>query len=47
MGNNLNQIARKAHTLDLVDIKRYDEAVRLFEKTVEEITNAVILPRNL
>ncbi|MCQ4638586.1 MobC family plasmid mobilization relaxosome protein [Anaerovorax odorimutans] len=47
IGNNLNQIARKAHTLDLIDIKRYDEAVRLFEKTVEEVTNAVILPRKL
>ena len=45
IGNNLNQIARKAHTLALVDIKRYDEAVRLFERTVKDITNTVILPR--
>lgn len=47
IGNNLNQIARKAHALDLVDKKRYDEAVRLFEKTALDITNAVILPRRL
>ena len=47
VGNNLNQIARKAHTLDLVDVKRYDETVRLFEKTVLDITNAVILPGKL
>lgn len=44
VGNNLNQIAVKAHTLHVVDVKRYDEAVRLFEKTVREITEAVIQP---
>jgi hypothetical protein len=45
IGNNLNQIAQKAHILNVVDVKRYDEAVRRFEKSVKEITAAVILPR--
>lgn len=44
IGNNLNQIAQKAHTLNVMDVQRYDEALRLFEKTVKEITEAVILP---
>ena len=44
IGNNLNQIAQKANVLNVIDVKRYDEAVRLFEMTVKKITNAVILP---
>lgn len=44
IGNNLNQIAQKAHTLNVMDVQRYDGALRLFEKTVKEITEAVILP---
>lgn len=47
IGNNLNQIAQKAHTLNVIDVQRYDEAVRLFEKTVKRITDAVLLPRPL
>lgn len=45
IGNNLNQIAQKAHVLGVLDVQRYDEAVRNFEKSVKEITNAVLLPR--
>lgn len=45
IGNNLNQIAQKTHILNVVDVKRYDETVRRFEKSVKEITDAVILPR--
>ena len=45
IGNNLNQIAQKAHVLNVLDVQRYDEAVRHFEKSVKEITNAVILPK--
>ena len=45
IGNNLNQISQKAHTLNVLDVQRYDEAVRLFERTVKNITEAVILPR--
>ena len=40
-GNNLNQIARKAHALNLIDVQKYDEAVRLFRKTVIEINSVV------
>lgn len=47
IGNNLNQIAQKAHILNVLDVQRYDETVRRFEKSVKEITNAVILPRTL
>lgn len=44
IGHNLNQIARKAHTLNVIDVNRYDSAVKLFEETVRQITEAVILP---
>ena len=44
VGNALNQIAQKAHTLNVIDVQRYDGAMRMFEKTVKEITEAVILP---
>jgi hypothetical protein len=47
IGNNLNQIAQKAHILNVLDVQRYDETVRRFEKSVKEITNAVILPRTI
>ena len=47
IGNNLNQIAQKANVLNVLDAKRYDEAVRSFEVAVKKITDAVILPRSL
>lgn len=47
VGNNLNQIALKAHTLNVIDVQRYDEAVREYEKTVRKITNAVIMPEQM
>lgn len=46
IGNNLNQIARKAHAINVIDVKRYDEAVKLFQNAVERITEAVILPED-
>lgn len=46
IGNNLNQIAQKAHTLNVIDVQRYDKVTREFEKTVRLITEAVILPEN-
>lgn len=46
IGNNLNQIAQKAHTLNVIDVQRYDTAIREFQKTVRLITEAVILPEN-
>lgn len=40
VGNNLNQIAQKAHVLNVMDVQRYDAAVRLFEQTVKDITES-------
>jgi hypothetical protein len=45
IGTNLNQIAQKAHVLNAIDVKRYDENVAALNKAVIEITNAVMLPR--
>ena len=47
IGNNLNQIAQKAHTLNVIDIQRYDAAVSQFEAAVKEITAAVLQPRSM
>ena len=44
MGNNLNQIAQKAHTLNVLDVQRYDETVKEYRKLVKLITEAVIIP---
>ena len=45
IGNDLNQVAQKAHVLNVMDEQRYDAAVREFEAAVKTITNAVILPQ--
>lgn len=45
VGNNLNQIAQKAHTLNVIDVKRYDEAVREYEAVVRLIMEAVVMPQ--
>ena len=47
IGANLNQIAQKAHVLNVLDVKRYDENIALLNKSVVEITNAVMLPRKI
>lgn len=47
IGNNLNQIAQKAHVLNVVDVQRYDRDMREFKETVRLITEAVILPEPL
>ena len=47
IGNNLNQIAVKAHTLNVLDVQRYDEACRKLDVAVKKITEAVILPRSM
>lgn len=44
IGNNLNQIAQKAHVLNVIDVQRYERDMRKFEETVRLITEAVILP---
>ena len=45
ISNNLNQIAAKAHTLNALDVQRYDENCRKLDEAVKAITAAVILPR--
>ena len=47
IGNNLNQIARKAKTLNMIDVPLYKKAVGEFEAAVKKITEAVILPRKM
>ena len=47
IGVNLNQVAKKAHMLNVLDTKRYDENVALLNKAVVDITNAVMLPRRV
>ena len=47
IGVNLNQIAQKAHTLNVLDAKRYDENFALLQKAIVEITGAVMLPRKI
>ena len=44
VGNLLNQIAQKAHVLNVIDAKRYDEGRRQWEAFIREVTAAVILP---
>ena len=47
IGRNLNQIAQKAHVLNVLDVKRYDENAAELHKAIVEITNAVMLPRQI
>lgn len=47
IGNNLNQIAQKAHTLNVMDIQRYDQGMQMFKDAVKRITDAVILPEKM
>lgn len=47
VGNNLNQIAQKAHTLNVIDVKRYDETVKEYERVVQSIVEVVVLPQGI
>jgi hypothetical protein len=47
IGTNLNQIAQKAHVLNVMDVKRYDENIAALNRAVVSITNAVMLPRKM
>jgi len=47
VGNNLNQIARKAHALNVIDVQKYDEAYAAYTELVLEITDAVIMPKKM
>ena len=45
IANNLNQIAQKAHTLNVADVQRYDTCARQVEAAIKKITEAVVLPK--
>lgn len=45
IANNLNQIAQKSHTLNVMDVQRYDTCARQVEAAIKKITEAVVLPR--
>lgn len=45
IGNSLNQVAQKAHTLNVIDVQRYDAGVHQFEMAVKKITEAVVMPQ--
>lgn len=47
IGNSLNQISQKAHALNVIDVQKYDEAVKKFNTTVNQITEAVVLPEQM
>ena len=47
IGTSLNQVAKKAHILNVMDVKRYDTAVAALNKAIVDITNAVMLPRKM
>jgi len=38
IGNNLNQVAAKAHTLGVIDAQRYDEEVCRYHDVVRQFT---------
>jgi len=44
IGNNLNQIAQKAHILNVMDVRRYDEALKNLAAALLRIEEAVLLP---
>ena len=45
--NNLNQIAQKAHVLNVIDAQHYDRYARMAENLVREITRVMIEPRKM
>ena len=45
IGVNLNQIAQKAHILNVVDANRYDIAKKSFIESIDRIEKAVLLPQ--
>jgi hypothetical protein len=45
-GNNLNQIARKAHRLGVIDSQKYDEAVALIQKAIVALNETYISPEH-
>jgi len=46
-GRSLNQIAIKAHVLNVIDARHYDESVRMLENAILKIEDAVIVPQKM
>lgn len=47
IGNNLNQVAQKAHVLNVIDVQRYDESIAALDKAIIDISAAVMRPRKM
>ena len=47
VGRSLNQMAAKAHVLNVIDAQRYDESIHMLEKTILKIEDAVIVPQKM
>jgi hypothetical protein len=47
IGRNINQIAQKAHVLNVIDSKRFDDAYAEYKQALITITEAVLLPREI
>ena len=47
IGRNINQIAQKAHVLNVIDTKRFDDAYAEYKQALITITEAVMLPRKI
>ena len=45
--NNLNQIARKAHVLNVIDAQGYDKYARMAEESILKIMGEVIAPQRM
>ena len=44
IGNSMNQVARKAHIFNSIDVQRYDSAYRQLQKVIKEMFKAVVEP---
>ena len=47
VANNLNQVARKAHALHVIDAQKVDECQKQVNEAILQITEAVVLPRKM
>ena len=47
VGRSLNQIAAKAHVLNVIDAQRYDESIHMLENAILKIEDAVIVPQKM
>lgn len=41
-GNNLNQIAKKANAMNIIDVNQCNETLKLFRQVITDITQSVI-----